>query len=68
MFKAVVLLNICVETMIDLLFNVVWWIERLKEQYLFETEIFYNIIHLFTVTFDQFNASLLNKTIFITFF
>ncbi len=26
-------------------------------------EIFYNILHICTVTFDQFNASLLNKSI-----
>ncbi len=32
-----------------------------KEQHLFETEIFYNFINVFTVTFKQFNASLLNK-------
>ncbi len=37
--------------------------ESLKEQHLFETEIFYNIIHVFTVNFDQFSASLLNKSI-----
>ncbi len=29
-----------------------WWIESSKEQYLFETEIFCNIINVFTVTFD----------------
>ncbi len=32
-----------------------------KEQHLFKIEIFYN--KCFTVTFDQFNASLLNKSI-----
>ncbi len=37
------------------------WIESSKEQHLFEVEIFCNIIHVFTVTFDQFNASLLNR-------
>ncbi len=35
----------------------------LKEQYLFEIYIFCDIINVFTVTFDQFNASLLNKNI-----
>ncbi len=30
---------------------------KLKEQHLFEIEIFYNIANVFTVTFDQFNAS-----------
>ncbi len=29
----------------------------------FETEIFCNIINAFTVTFDEFNATLLNKSI-----
>ncbi len=35
-------------------------VESWKEQHLFESEIFCNIINAFTVTFDQFNASLLN--------
>ncbi len=39
--------------------TVLWWTE--KKQHLFETEIFYNFINVFTVTFKQFNASLLNK-------
>jgi len=30
-----------------------------KEQHLFETDIFCNIINVFTITFDQFNESLL---------
>ncbi len=34
-----------------------------KEQHLFKKEIFCNITHLFTVTSDQINSSLLNKTI-----
>jgi len=33
----------------------------------FETEIFCNIINVFTVTFDQFSESLLNKSIAISF-
>ncbi len=33
------------------------WIESLKEQHLFEMQIFYNIINVFTSTFDQFNVS-----------
>ncbi len=33
-----------------------------KEQHLFEIEIFSDIINAFTVTFDQLNASLLNKS------
>ncbi len=32
-----------------------------KEQHVSEIEIFYNIINVFTATFDQFNASLLNN-------
>jgi len=35
--------------------------ESSKEQHLFEIEIFCNIINIFTVTFDQFNASFLNE-------
>ncbi len=31
--------------------------------YLFEIEIFCNIIHVFTVTFEQFNTTLSNKCI-----
>ncbi len=40
-----------------LFFTILWWIESSKEQHLFETEIFCNIINVFTVTFDQFNVS-----------
>jgi len=36
---------------------------NLKQHNLFEIEIIRNIINVFTVTFDQFNASLLNKSI-----
>ncbi len=32
-----------------------------NEQQLFETETFWKIINVFPVTFDQFNASLMNK-------
>ncbi len=46
-----------------LYFRILWWIESSIEQHLFEIEIFPNIINVFTVTFDQFNASLLNKSI-----
>ncbi len=46
--------EIFVETMI-------WWIESSKEKHLFEVEIFCYIINAFTVTFDQFNLSSLNK-------
>ncbi len=34
----------------------------LKEEHLFEIEIVCEIINVFSATFDQFNASLLNKT------
>jgi len=33
--------------------------ESLKEQYLFQIEKFCNIINIFTVNFDQFNAKVL---------
>ncbi len=39
------------------------WIESSKEQHLFKISILYNIINVFTVTFDQFKAFLLNKSI-----
>ncbi len=39
-----------------------------KEQHLFEIEIFCNIINAFTVTFDQFNVSLMNKSIHVFLF
>ncbi len=34
-----------------------------SNEHLFEIEIFYNIINIFTVNFDQFNTSLLSKSI-----
>ncbi len=37
--------------------------ECLKEQHLFEIGIFCTIINVFTVTFDEFNASLLIESI-----
>ncbi len=36
-----------------------------KEQHLFEIEIFCGIINVFIVTFEQFNAFLLSKSIYI---
>ncbi len=36
---------------------------KFSEQCLFKIETFCNIINVFTVTFDQFDASLLNKSI-----
>jgi len=73
--ETVVLFNIVVETMIYLFIfiffvRILWWIENCekivmnwikKQQHLFKTEIFCNIINVFSVTFKQFNASLLNK-------
>ncbi len=47
----------------DIFVRIIWWIESLKEQHLFAVEIFSNIINVFLVTFDKFNASLLNKSI-----
>jgi len=38
-------------------------LSMLKKNILFKIETFCNIISAFTVTFDQFNASLLNKSI-----
>ncbi len=46
-----------------LFFRIHRWIESSKEQHLFEIEIFCNIINVITVTFDQFNASLMDKSI-----
>ncbi len=37
--------------------------KHFKEQHLFKIEIFCNITNVFTATFDQFNASLMNKSI-----
>ncbi len=45
-----------------LFFRIHRWIESSKEQHLFEIEIFCYIINVSTVTFDQFNASLMNKS------
>ncbi len=58
MLKTVVLLNICVEIMIHF-WRILWRLESSKEQHLLEIEIFLTS----AVTFDQFNASMLNKSI-----
>lgn len=42
-------------------FWILWWIEGSIEHHLFD--IFYKIIHIFTVIFDKFYVSLLNKNI-----
>ncbi len=53
-----------------LFFRIHRWIESSKEQHLFEIEIYCNIRNVFTATFDQCNASLMNKSLFLssTFF
>ncbi len=43
-------------------FRILWW-KSSKEQHLFEVEIFCDIINVFPVTFNQFNACLMNKSI-----
>jgi len=42
---------------VETFFSIIWWIESSKEQH------FCNILDVFTITLDQFNASLLNKSI-----
>ncbi len=54
--------NILVETVIDFSFQV-FLNGQFKIINLFEIKIFYNIVNIFTVTFDQFNMSLLSKSI-----
>ncbi len=66
MLKTVVLPNIFVETVIHFIFQDSQMNRKFKRTALFEIEIFSNIRNLFTVTFDQFNASLMNK-LFISF-
>ncbi len=60
MLKTDVLLHIFVETVICLIcFSFFQWIEISKEQHLFKLAI------VFKVNFDRFNASLLNKSIYL---
>ncbi len=59
--KTIVLLHFLKKTM--LLSSILLGIERSKEQHLFKIEILCSIINIFTVTFDQFNASQINKSI-----
>ncbi len=63
MLKTVVLHNIFVETVIYFIFQDSQMNRISKEPHLFEIEIFGQIINVFTVTFDKFYASLLNKNI-----
>ncbi len=54
---------------VDFFFRFLWWIKSSEEQHLSEIEIFCNIINVFIIIFDQFKASLLNKSInFYNFF
>ncbi len=59
MLRTVVLLSDFVET--DICFQGTLMNLKFKEQYLFEIEMFCKMLNIFAVTFDQFNASLLNK-------
>ncbi len=56
------MLNIFVETAIHF-FQDSLMKNSSKQPHLFEIEVFCNIIHFLTVTFDQFNAILLNNSI-----
>jgi len=61
MLKATVLFNIFVEILIqkmDYLMNM-----KFKRTVFIVTNFFCNYLKIYTVTFDQFNASLLNKNI-----
>ncbi len=60
MLKTVVLLNIFVETVTHFVFIICCRTESLKEKHLLENKIFYKNVKIY---FDQFNASLLNKSI-----
>ncbi len=62
MLKTVVLTNIFVETVIHFIFQDSQ-MNSSKEQHLFEIEISCNIINVLTVSFDQFNVSLMNKSV-----
>ncbi len=61
-FAAQIFIIIMLKTAVEL-FKFLWWIEHSEEQHLSEIEIICNIINVFIITFDQFKASLLNKSI-----
>ncbi len=71
--KAVIVWNNCFRFYYILKCNLFLWhkaefsAENSKEQYLFWIEIFCEVVQVFTVTFDQFNASLMNKKACIYF-
>ncbi len=54
-----------VETVMHFLM-ILLWKEGSDQLQLFEIEIFCHIINVFTVTFDQLNAFLLNKNVFFS--
>ncbi len=56
----------CLTFLCKLTFRFVWLMESWIKQHLFEIQIFCNIINVFTVTFDQFNITQLNKSINLT--
>jgi len=56
MFKTLLLNIFLWKTIILFFIN-----RKVKVHHLFEIEVFCNIIHVLTVTFDTFNASLLKK-------
>ncbi len=56
MLETVVHFHFFVKIVIHFIFRILWWIERPKEQHLFEIESFCNIINAFTLTFDLFNG------------
>ncbi len=43
----------------DAVFMILWWKDNVDKQHLFEIEIICYIINVYTVTFDQFSASML---------
>ncbi len=63
MLKTVVLHNIFVETVMHYFFRIHRWIESSKDQHLLETEIFCNFMNAFIIAFEQFNVSLMNKSL-----
>ncbi len=61
MLKTIVLLNVNVESVVQFFFFQNLLNGKWKKQHLFEIEIFSYSVKVFTVTFDHFNASLINK-------
>ncbi len=57
------MLNIFVEIVIQYIVFKGYFDGGLNKQHLCETDIFFNVINLCTVTFDHFNASLIYKII-----